>query len=284
MQKIRNLKINKIYTQNKNNYTHSAIYNIVINKFLNTDTSSFTKISQVIKLMNDINLVFEKVIKYKNISCFLYTYLIVTKKVYETNLTDKTYFNNFSLLQKLDIKFAHEFFIALKMYLNNDYDLLKNTAWNTYFNYIQRNDSIAIVNMLLGINAHINGDLAISLIKNGVNDFEDFLKINKILINVTPKILIYLIKNYHDLFSALALMFPLIANFEFKKTIVLWRSIAFENYKILQKSSKLKNKNIIYKQTNLLGIKIINTFHTKNLINFILIPIKMLNVKPKILF
>lgn len=107
---------------------------------------------------------------------FLNAYLKITEEVIREK--QKGSFTEPEKLEKLDIRFAELYFNAVKHYLE---DGEKKQPWKTYFDYIERSDSKPVLELALGINAHINSDLTQTLHEQNYNNTEDFNKINKIL-------------------------------------------------------------------------------------------------------
>lgn len=234
------------------------------------------------KMLNSITVLKENN-TFNKVNCFLKTYQIVTNEVINLNSNDNKYFHDFEELQNLDIKFAEEFFKPLNIYLKGNKNNLKETAWNEFFKYINRKDAIPFVVMLLGINSHINGDLAISLYKANVKNHKDFLKINDILINVTNKVLLNLIYNHKDILSIPAMVIPFLSKYEFEKTIVNYRNIAWKNYNNLSTKNYDEYKSEIYKNTNEISKEIIKLFHTNNIFKIMFLSYYLNNIQPKVI-
>lgn len=195
--------------------------------------------------------------KYKNLVPFLKTYFLITKSVAERQVEYKVYFDHPDKLQQLDAYFANLYFRPLKAFLLHGKIL---TPWRCYFQYCQRSDGIPFVQMLLGINAHINSDLLTSVTKLRYNERHDFLRINKILSEEIPDVMKFLVRVDHDLLGLGALIFREFVNREFQNVIVNWREIVWKNSK---KLSIVKYKQIVkqvHYQTESTGEEIIEVF------------------------
>lgn len=193
--------------------------------------------------------------KYTNLSPFLETYIFVTKNVAQKNLK-KQYYNNPKELEKLDIYFASTYFNPIYSYI----ELSKyKSPWKKYLKYCERKDSIPFVQMLLGINAHINYDLVKTIINTKYNERKDFIKINNILNEVIPDIMKYLAFEKHDIIAASGIILKRFINDEFHQVIVKWREDAWKNAQKVKKDKKLLTK--INAQTEDIARKIIEIFH-----------------------
>lgn len=132
-------------------------------------------IESVAETMKNLRTFLEKEGKTSMLS-FLDAYLKITEQVILEK--QKGNFDQPERLTKLDIRFAELYFCAVKKYLEEGE---KIRPWETYFNYIERGDSKPVLELLLGINAHINADLTQVLREQNYDNIEDFRKINSIL-------------------------------------------------------------------------------------------------------
>lgn len=133
----------------------------------------------------------------RNLIPFLETYYVITKTVAERRLEKKDTFKDIQQLEKLDIYFAQLYFEPIKKFLLNSTRL---KPWQTYLNYCEK-PGIPFLQMLLGINAHINGDLFTSLVKLKYREKSDYWKINKILEEEIPVIMKFLAYVDHDVYG-----------------------------------------------------------------------------------
>lgn len=120
---------------------------------------------------------------------FLHVYKIITERVaYQAEHTDR--FDNAERMETIDLAFANLYFQALKSYRNNE----STTPWTTYFDACKTHDQ-PIIHVLLGINAHVNGDLAIAIRTTNYTEYDDYTAVNSVLKEATPTILHYLADN-----------------------------------------------------------------------------------------
>jgi hypothetical protein len=94
----------------------------------------------------------------------------------------------------LDVDFANFYFEAVRTQLNGQGKVPK--AWNALFEARQRTDIDPIQFALAGMNAHINHDLALTLLKVNAKlhiipaqaspEHDDFTRVNALLKNVLP--------------------------------------------------------------------------------------------------
>jgi hypothetical protein len=113
---------------------------------------------------------------YDSMLPFLDAYISITDGVTDWREEDK--FNSPEELSELDIRFAQLYFDSVKEYIQSGE---KNKPWRTYFDYVERQDSKPALELLLGINAHINSDLTQALSEQQYTNRSDFNKVNKIL-------------------------------------------------------------------------------------------------------
>lgn len=132
-------------------------------------------IDGVISDMEDLKKFFQEE-ELESLLPFLRAYLRITKKVAERSRNGA--FNHPEDLEELDIRFAELYFDAVDKYLT---DGEKKPPWRKYFEYTERNDSKPVLELVLGINAHINSDLAQTLHEKNYTNREDFQKIDRIL-------------------------------------------------------------------------------------------------------
>lgn len=210
-------------------------------------------ISEVLVKMELSLSEFRKNPKTKSLEPFLDVYYDVTKSVLEKRFK-KNFYENPKKLEELDIEFSNLYFSPLKKYLEKNKKL---SPWKEYFKYCEKGH-IPFVKMLVGINAHINGDLAEALSKSNYKERKDFLKINKILEKLIPEVMKHLAFEDRDLFGAAGVFLPNLVNKEFKKIIVRWREDAWENSKKLRKNPEKIIK--IHEQTENVSKEIVKIF------------------------
>jgi len=198
--------------------------------------------------------------RHKGLIPFLQTYYLITKAVAEKKLKHPRFFKQPDKLDALDVHFASLYFHPLKLFLEKGQAV---KPWQTYFSYCQQPNGAPFLQMLLGINAHINADLTSSLIALGYDQKEDYLAINKILHEQIPAIMKFLALTEHDWIGLGALFMKKFTEQEFRKIIVGWRLRAWENAQ-----DRRNNRHIIL-QTEKIGQELIKTFdnlsHLKHL-------------------
>ncbi len=217
----------------------------------------------VIGRMEILKVMFESDKKYRNFLPFLEVYYLVTKHVAERAVERRNYFNNYAKVERLDVNFANLYFKPMLAYL-----LLgeKPTPWKTYFDYCERPNGIPFVQMILGINAHINSDLARAIYLTRFKDEHDDKIIDNLLRDVIPDILYFLAVNYRDIFSIGGIFMSSFIEHEFEDTICKWRSVAWDNIQganILNIRSIMKELNF---DTEAMGQELISIF--ENIMHF----------------
>lgn len=220
-------------------------------------------IKYVVKRMNHYLKYFEKN-DLEGFIPFLKTYNFVTEKV-EAKKKIKNYYSDPKSMELLDIYFANLYFKPLEKFIKEN----KTTKpWGKTFEYFQK-DQIPMVQVLTGINVHINADLCVTLVDLNYKNRKDFMVINKILEEVIPEMMSYLAWEEHDIFGFGSFFMKRFVNYEFRKIVINWRINAWMNAEKLRKNPKLKTK--LYNQTEKMSKDIIKLFH--NPLNY-LNPIK----------
>jgi len=195
---------------------------------------------------------------------FLKTYYYVTRASADKYVLYKHYFSNPGDYQLLDVYFASLYFKPLLNFLR---DNQHHSPWQQYFHYCIKKDGIAFLQIMLGINAHINADLYKALIDLDYNHKNDFILVNKILTEVQPEVLKFLAMD-HDLVGLSGIAFKDFISTQFETTILRWRIEAWSNASNLNTDKALDYKKIL-EQTEELALKLINSFtdiyHLKNL-------------------
>jgi hypothetical protein len=120
-----------------------------------------------------------------NAIIFNKTYLIITQAVAKEFGSE--YFDDDSIMEQFDITFAKYYFNALNNYINN-----QNCppSWKILFDSCQNNNLMQWQYMALGVNAHVNNDLALALheANYGQSYKNDFIKVNDIINKQIPKV------------------------------------------------------------------------------------------------
>jgi hypothetical protein len=150
--------------------------------------NTFSSILQVMKHMEEIQMELQNT-DLVNLQYFNQTYYIITKCVYAE--VDKNYFINKDSMHHLDIVFAQYYFNALKKYTQNE---TTTPAWEITFDFCRSNNSVPLIYLAQGVNAHVNNDLGIALydvIKNR-NFKSDYKKVNVLIYQSLGDVITYL--------------------------------------------------------------------------------------------
>jgi len=228
----------------------------VLSHILNLD--SVHSIYELIGRMEMLLQFFRQHKSYHPLIPFTHTYYLVTKKVALKNIQDQEYYQNFGEMQKMDIYFASLYFKALRSYLIKG-ELL--TPWKTFFDYCSNTSGYPFVQMLLGINAHINGDLPVTLFQTEFSSKEDFLKINDILLEVIPDIMKFLAFAEKDIWGMGAVVLSSFVQSEFRASVVKWRNNAWDNFLILKAHSSSGQVLHLHQKTEQAAIELIDIMH-----------------------
>lgn len=205
---------------------------------------------------------------------FLYVYELVTKTVYERI----NQFEEPQKLEELDIVFANLYFEPMQHFFSRDNGsseevLKKNAAWKVYFEYCSQEKTIPFLTVLLGINAHINSDLLTAVYKTNYSNEHDFMLVNEILEELTPKVMQYLAIHNHDIFGLGGVLFKRFSISEFRAIIVRWRNEVWGRKNILKDSIFDKQKThyelLTQEVANDLIIMFNDSIHLKHIDQFV---------------
>lgn len=187
---------------------------------------------------------------------FLATYYYVTKTSAGKYLAKERYFHNVREYEILDVYFASLYFKPLLSYLlEGSY----THPWQQYFHYCERKDSTPFLQMLLGINAHINADLYTSLVDLHYSSQHDFFLVDDILQEVVPSVLHFLAYKEHDFVSLTGLLFKDLTEIEFHTIIERWRSEAWIRAHFAVKKKKNHHAMVLL-ETEHVGAELIDYF------------------------
>lgn len=196
--------------------------------------SSIADVIQELKYINQIS----KDTSFENIFAFNNTYLIITEIVKAK--MDTGYFDDDKRMEKFDIIFAQYYFDALHSYLEG---ATCPSSWRVLFDAAKSNTSMQWQYMALGVNAHVNNDLALALYDAdfGSQYKNDYLKVNTIIFKTIKQVvesftemnpIINQIKNNSvQLYSPI--LYLLIKN---------WRLNAWNNFEKLKQGTITKNQ------------------------------------------
>ncbi len=246
--------------------------NFSLRKLLVIDNLKDETIYTIIGRMEVLLKYFKENKKHNSLAPFLETYLLVTIAVAEKYNLKKSYFSEFKSIEKLDIYFASLYFSPVLNFIETG----KSTKpWQSYFKYISDNNGIPFLQIILGINSHINADLFTSISKLKYSNEKDYFLVNDILMEVIPDVMKILIKR-HDLLGFGSLVFKNFITNEFHMVIEKWRSDAWANHLvktnphyIIENTEKLGEEltntiTDIYNQKNPLGVMKINRLSVNN--------------------
>ena len=191
---------------------------------------------------------------------FLRAYMTITEKV--QNRIES--FNSPEALEELDLEFGELYFDAMEAYFTEGE---KRQPWRTYLNYVEREDSRPLLELLLGINAHINADLSILIDEMDYREEQDFQKVNRILLEALYPVILDTAVTRKDA-ESLAFIGSGPLPFIGLKKIIKWRQNAWD--------SKNKDKNEVLRSTERKASNLISLRHDKSLKGFLEKPSKIL--------
>lgn len=233
-----------------------------------------TTIVDVIGKMRSLLLFFESNHRYRTFIPFLQVYLRVTELVLQSYWENEKFYSDYQHTDSFDVRFAELYFIPMREYLLFG---SKSEPWKTYFDYCERGDGIPFVQILLGINAHINADLLTTLLELPYTYKDDYFIINDILLKTIPGMMLDLLKYHKDLYSVGGLLFKPVTKYEFEQTVVKWRNNAWDNSFLIKTLYPTSFKPIYHKQTERLGERIIQIFEKLENFDHIFLDVEELN-------
>jgi hypothetical protein len=225
-------------------------------------TQNMHSIAAVIQRMEESIELYKKEPQQASLVVFLYTYYLVTRNVARAYTEDPQTFQHFSKVEQLDIHFAQLYFSPAEAYIQNGQLL---TPWRTYFEYCSQKYTIPFVRLLLGINAHINADLAMSVAACGYTERNDYLTVNSILHSTIPDVMTFLVHEERDIVGAYGLFFRRFIQNGFERVIVQWREDAWKNGHLYREATPDKQPLLqkeLYRQTEQVAQEIIRTFYS----------------------
>lgn len=239
---------------------------VQLQKLLRTADPKHETIYGIIGKMEVLLDFFEKTPQYHGLIPFLMTYYLVTKTSAERYIRYKHYFWNLRDHEILDVYFASLYFKPLFTFLDTGVCL---PPWKHYFEYCRKPGGIPILQILLGINAHINTDLYSSIVHLQYKHQRDYFLVNDILQEVTPQVMQFLAFEKKDLFGFTGLaMRDFIIN-EFHLVIERWRSEAWMNAAYTTPKNKQHMYGDIVCRTEVIAEHLIrnvsDAYHLKNL-------------------
>jgi len=200
---------------------------------------------------------------FQSLASFMYVYHSVTSSVADHMIERDGFFDHPDELESLDAEFAELYFSPLRDFIRED---KTPEPWETYFKYCSRDDSRPAVEMLLGINAHINADLLHALHIQDYRDREDYQRINEILEEQLQRAMIYLARK-HDIAGVFGMVDRKMAYREFRNLVVRWREDTWKNYQKICEDEWEEHQEEIFKETESVGRKIVQLEEEFNYLN-----------------
>lgn len=162
----------------------------------------------------------------QNLIPFNHTYFIITRSVFERLSTG--YFENDSLMKKIDTHFGNYYFHALHEYIHKR---PCPEAWEITFETCKKGKDFQFIFMAVGVNAHVNNDLPQTLhdVMNGDLFQKDFLLVNTIIAECLREVVLSLHEKSHLLNTSKNVFENEYALF-LNGIIQKWRETAWNNY------------------------------------------------------
>ena len=181
-----------------------------------------------------------------NLQIFNKTYYIITKNVYAKIGTG--FFSDDASMIMLDINFARYYFDALKMYTDKQ---TTTPSWEVMFDFCKKDSSLPLIYLTLGVNAHVNNDLGMSLFDVIEKDEfkKDFYKVNPVIYKSIDEILSEVrLSNFYKPFMQML--------------IFHWRNNAWGNYSGMQ--TKTKTKKLIEVEAYNIALELAKIYSVKD--------------------
>jgi hypothetical protein len=173
--------------------------------------------------------------KYSGLEPFLYAYILMTEKLIEENNKVKMLFKDPDKIVSLDATLANDYLEITDKVLNKE---SAQSPWSNYFNYCSNTDGSRILQLLLGVNTHINYSLVVENISQGKINHDDFFKMNDVLIAIIPQIHDYFLNTGNPGFLKLTKPFLWIIKPVIKQYILTFVKTAWKNIEYISRSSK----------------------------------------------
>lgn len=188
---------------------------------------------------------------------FLHTYALVTRRVIQADEKERI-FSHSEALRKLDVCFAQLYFDPLEVFLRTG---VAPSPWKTYVEYCTTKHPRAFLATLLGINAHINGDLPVALALTQYQHKTEFDLVDRLLAEVVPELMHFLAAQFHDLQATGAKVFPKFTQQEFSHLILGWRHQAWENARLMNAQNIDHQRQRLNQQTEAMAEQLMRVFH-----------------------
>jgi hypothetical protein len=153
-------------------------------------------------------------------------YWVITKNVLERR--KRKHFEDPSFLEKFDGCFAEYYLDALRRYSKNE---RTPPAWRLAFESCKNTDISPVKNMCLGINAHINNDIAQALADCNADSrhYQDYLYVNEVILDSIYEVIDELHDDSAILNPKRAVIKP-VYKAAMNRLARQWRSQAWEHY------------------------------------------------------
>lgn len=176
--------------------------------------------------------------KLYSVTSFNHTYLVITRKVRTS--ARKSAFQYPEFLSQFDTAFANYYFNALERFIS---DKPIASAWNEAFVKANSKKVSNFVAMALGVNAHVNNDIALVLrdCNAQTKHYDDYVQINSIIISALNEIIDSL-PNDKYYYGPKNKFFRPIYKYFMKLLIVRWRKQAWVNYIKLRNNIDYENE------------------------------------------
>lgn len=147
------------------------------------------------------------------------------------SIPKKNAYHKLAELNRLNVIFISYYFRALQQFIQTGTAPL---PWKTYFTYCQRPHGAPFLQMILGVNAHINGDLPHALAVAGYADTHDYHLMNQLLEGQVPAVLWFLAFIAGDRVAFGGVVFRRFAREEFHAIVTTWRLEAWLSARALE--------------------------------------------------
>lgn len=194
-----------------------------------------SKINSILVVIRNLEKLDSDLIKgdLQNLGAFNHTYLIVTRNI-QTGIR-RDYFEYPDKLNELDVNFAGYYFKPIKNYSNGKQIA---PAWKICFDFCRSEKNSRFIYLTLGVNAHINNDLAFSL-KDIIKDekFETDHKMVQKMIDQSLNEVLSFVKEDSEILNLIHKSLAPIYKIVIKIFLRRWRAKAWKNYLDLKNGS-----------------------------------------------
>ena len=209
----------------------------------------------IVRRMEALLKIFRARAEFAGLIPFCETYRLIARDIMLIPEKTPKRFGQVEKLDRLNVAFIAYYFQALRQFVATG----KATRhWQAYFLYCQLPNGSPFLQMILGVNAHINGDFPHALLETRYANRKDFLLMNRLLEDEVPTVMRFLAFGEKDRLALGGVLFKKFARQQFHQIVIRWRLGAWRS------ATALKTKKMTSAQlataTEAIGRQLIEIF------------------------